>query len=275
METKEKRLRSFLRKQGKVAIAFSGGIDSTYLANIAKKVLGRENVLAVIVNSELFTDEEFESAKKTAKLLDIQFKSTSMHELKILDIANNKPNTWYKSKKLLYATIKRIARENRFDVVDDGMIMDDLSDFRPGIVAKKEAGVISPLIETNFYKDDIRYYAKKEGMTIWNKVASCSLCSRFPYHSKITLEKIKQVISGEKFFRNLGYRLVRVRHHGETARIEVSPEKIADVIKDRKKINNYFEKLGFLYVAIDLAGYQEGKMNKDLTESEKKLSVRE
>lgn len=272
METKEQNLINEIKKQNKVAIAFSGGIDSVYLANKAVEILGKDNVLAVIVNSEFFTDEEFKKAEKTAQVLGINFATAYMHELEIPAIANNRANTWYSSKKELYSTIKLVAAKHGIETVYDGMIMDDFNDFRPGIKAKNEAGVISPLQLANYYKTDVRQMAKADGINIWNKIASCSLCSRFPYNTHITKSMLNQVIVGERYLRSIGFNPVRVRHHGDMVRLEVAAEKIPALLAQRTAITAEFKKLGFLYVAVDLEGYQGGKMNAELTKEEKVAS---
>lgn len=268
MENKEQLLISEIKKYNKVAVAFSGGIDSVYLANKCVEVLGRENVVGIIVNSELFTDEEFENAKRTADVQGINYATAEMHELDNENIANNRPNTWYNSKKELYKTIKESAAMFDIETVFDGMIMDDLNDFRPGLKARDEAGVISPLQVAEYTKEDVRTFAKNDGINVWNKVASCSLCSRFPYNTKITRDMINQVIEGERFMRSLGFNPIRVRHHGDMVRLEVAPEKIEDLFKVKDQVTAEFKSLGFLYVSIDTVGYQEGNMNAELTESE-------
>lgn len=272
MEIKERVLVDEIKKQDKVAIAFSGGIDSVYLTNKTVEILGKDNVLAVIVNSELFTDEEFDKAKETAEILGVNFECAYMHELDNVAIANNRPNTWYNSKKELYRTIKQVASHSGFTTVFDGMIMDDFKDFRPGIQAKDEAGVISPLQLAKYYKIDIRRFAKADGINVWNKVASCSLCSRFPYNTHITKNMIKQVVEGERYMRSIGFNPIRVRYHGDMVRLEVDSKKIEDLIAKKVQITDKFKKMGFLYISIDLEGYKEGKMNNELTKADKLAS---
>ncbi len=272
METKEQVLVDLIKKQAKVAIAFSGGIDSVYLTNKAVEVLGKDNVLAVIVNSELFTDEEFDKAMKTAEAVGVNFQAAFMHELTNPAIANNRPNTWYHSKKELYATIKHVAASHGFTTIFDGMIMDDAQDFRPGMKARDDAGVSSPLEEAGYYKQDVRRLAKQDGIDVWNKVASCSLCSRFPYNTHITPAMINQVIVGERYMRSIGFNPVRVRHHGDLVRLEVAPTMIEALLNQREEVTAEFKQLGFLYVAIDAEGYTEGKMNATLSEADKLAS---
>lgn len=266
---KETKLISELKKFDSLAIAFSGGIDSVYLTNKAVQIIGQENVLAVLVNSELFTNEEFENAKKTAEMLHINYTTVTMNELEVPEIANNQPSTWFYSKQKLYATIKDAANKAGIENVADGMISDDYEDYRPGITAKEEAGVISPLKKAGYYKDDVRDLSKKDGIQIWKKVASCSLCSRFPYNTEITPEKINQIITAERYLRDLGFSTVRVRHHGTTASIEVLPENIIKLLTFKDELIEEFKSLGFLYTTIDLEGYKMGKMNEVLTETEK------
>src|SRR5699024_10762541 len=157
-------------------------------------------------------------------------------ELEDPAIVANNPDSWYHSKKLLYSHLNQIAKELDYPYVLDGMIMDDLDDFRPGLKARTEAGVRSPLQEAGFYKQDVRILAKELNLPVWNKPASCSLASRIPYGIKLDQQKIEQVDQAEIFLANLGFRQVRVRHHDNIARIEVAPEKIVDVMKHREKI---------------------------------------
>jgi len=271
--TTETKLIAELKKHTSLAIAFSGGIDSVYLTNKAIEVLGQDNVLAILVNSELFTDEEFENAQKTAQMLNINYTTVTMNELEVPEIAHNEPSTWFYSKQKLYATIKETAKNAGFTDVADGMISDDYADYRPGIKAKEEAGVISPLKDAGYFKSDVRELSKKDGIQIWKKVASCSLCSRFPYNTDITPEKISQIISAEKYLRSLGFATVRVRHHGTTASIEVLPDQIVDLLSFSNEILPEFKSLGFLYTTVDLEGYKMGKMNEVLTDAEKESAL--
>ncbi|MFZ2539528.1 MAG: lactate racemization operon protein LarE, partial [Oscillospiraceae bacterium] len=151
--------------------------------------------------------------------------------------------------------------------VMDGMIMDDNDDFRPGLKARDEEGVLSPLQAVELYKSEIREFAKAMKLPIWGKPASCSVASRFPYYSEITEEKIKKVMEGEQFLNSLGFSVVRLRYHDSIARIEVEEDRLADLLENRVIINQYLKELGFEYVALDVSGYQMGRMNEELLEA--------
>lgn len=266
MDNKLVKLDLILQQFEKVAISFSGGVDSAFLLAEAKKILGAENVLAVVVNSELFRDSEFNKAKKMAQDMGVRFIGTEIRELDDPDITNNTPNGWYRSKKLLYQVVKKAAGEQNIQVVMDGMIMDDNNDFRPGLKARDEEGVLSPLQAAELYKSEIRGLSRDMKLPIWSKPASCSVASRFPYYTEITKEKIKRVMDGEQFLNNLGFSVARLRYHDTVARIEVEEDRLADIIENRDVINEYLKKLGFEYVALDVSGYQMGRMNERLLE---------
>lgn len=264
MQAKIEHLHQLLMNYEKLAITFSGGIDSTVLLHQAKRVLGVENVLAVVVNSELFQDEEYERAIEIAKSFQVQVIGTEIEELAQPEIANNTPDSWYKSKQLLYGKVKQIAQTNGFLHVADGMIMNDLSDYRPGLRARDEAGVLSPLQVAGFYKSEIRELAQQAAIPIWNKPASCSVVSRFPYYHSITLEKVERVIQAEKFLQQLGFLVNRVRCHDDLARIEVTEYQLLEIFQQKSVIDSYFKEIGFAYVSIDLMGYKMGRMNEVL-----------
>lgn len=266
MNNKIKHLNDNLAQYNNLAIAFSGGIDSTFLLCQAKAVLGKENVLAIVVNSELFRDSEFTKAAVLAESIGVKVVQTEMKELTDSEIAHNTPNGWYRSKKMLYTEIKKQAAKLGFTNVADGMIMDDLDDFRPGLKARDEEGILSPLQTAELFKSEIREAAKELKLPIWDKPASCSVASRFPYYTEITEEKVQQVMQAEKFINELGFPVVRVRHHGEVARIEVETDRIVELFNYREAIDKAFKELGFTFVAIDLNGYQMGKMNTTILE---------
>jgi uncharacterized protein len=169
-----------------------------------------------------------------------------------------------------------IATEGHYDAVFDGMIMDDLSDFRPGLIARNEAGAVSVLEKAGFYKKDVRELAKKLGLNNWNKVASCSISSRFPYYTKLTTERISRVMKSEKFLRDLGFPIVRVRFHNEIARIEVPADRLNDLISQHDRVQDALTSYGFKYVTVDMAGFKSGRMNDDLSQATKaKLTATE
>lgn len=175
----------------------------------------------------------------------------------------------------MYQTIKDSVTELGFEQLVDGMIMDDINDFRPGIKARDEAGVRSVLQEAGLYKTEIRQLAKERGVSNWNKVPSCSVASRFPYGVKITLENVQRVFEGEEFLVGLGFEQARVRVHGDLGRIEVEEDHLLEAIQMHDKINDFMKEIGFTYVALDLAGYKYGRMNDSLDEKTKEKIMAE
>jgi uncharacterized protein len=266
---KENDLIKDLASKEKVAIAYSGGIDSTYLLKVAVDELGKDNVLAVVVNSELFLDDEYNKALDLAKDLGANAMGVSMSELADERIAANTPESWYYSKQLLYKTIKNAASEKGFDIVLDGMIMDDNADFRPGMKARTEEGIVSSLQDADLYKSEIRELAKDRGVSNWNKVASCSVASRFPYGTKLTAEAVNNVFAGEKWLRNAGFPVVRVRVHNDLVRVEVPEVEFAKLLAKKAEMSEFMKGLGFNYVTLDVDGFKSGRMNDVLKEDKK------
>lgn len=269
LQMKNDTLNTILSDMGRVLVAYSGGVDSTVVLKKAQEQLG-DQVLAVVVASELFRPEEFDGAVRLAEELGVEVLKTEMKELENPDIVANLPESWYHSKKMLYSHLTALAEELGYPYVLDGMIMDDEDDFRPGLRARTEYGVRSVLQEADIYKAEVRELAKELALPVWNKPASCSLASRIPYGSALTREKISQVHEAETFLASLGFEQVRVRHHDNIARIEVSPDKIAELIQHHEQIQLKLTDLGFAYVSVDLKGYRTGSMNEELPEANEK-----
>lgn len=269
LQEKNEQLGKILRDMGRVMVAFSGGVDSAVVLKRAQEELG-DDVLAVVVNSELFRDSEFEAAVKLAKDLGVRVHTTEIKELEQPEIVANNPDSWYFSKKLLYTHLNKLAEEMGYPYVLDGMIKDDEEDFRPGLKARTEEGIRSVLQEANFYKTDVRSLAKELNLPVWDKVASCSLASRIPYGTELSAGLIDQVNKAELYLQSLGFEKVRVRYHDNVARIEVAPEKITEVLFKREEIGKQLKVFGFDYVSVDLAGYRTGSMNEVIEQEEKK-----
>ncbi|MBF0812609.1 ATP-dependent sacrificial sulfur transferase LarE [Staphylococcus sp. KG4-3] len=258
---KEQKLENILKDMNKVVIAFSGGVDSSLVLKKAIDVLGNANVKAVIVKSELFRHEEFNQAIQLANQLNAPIIEAEIEELKDPHIIENTPDSWYYSKRLLYSKLEELRKKYSFNYVLDGMIMDDLDDFRPGLKARTEFNVRSILQEANLYKSEIREISKANGLPVWNKPALCSLASRIPYGETLNFAKVNKVNEAEKYILSLDINNVRVRYHHNIARVEVNDIDIPTVVKYRKQITLRLKELGFDYVTIDLEGYRTGSMN--------------
>ena len=264
MEEKYQRLLDWFRDKKGVLVAFSGGVDSTLVAYAAKTVLGN-NALAVTANSPLLPPGELEEAEKLAKLIGIRHKIIEINELENEHLVENPPNRCYYCKKELMGTLLKIALEERLEVVVDGTNADDIQSYRPGIKALRELRIRSPLAEVGLRKDDVRAISKMLGLPTADKPPVACLASRFPYGRKITLEAVKRVREAETIIKKLaGVKLVRVRDHGDIARIEVAREERKKLLNERllDEISKRLKKLGFLYVAMELEGYVSGSLDK-------------
>lgn len=266
LEKKVNKLKNIFLSMGKVIVAFSGGVDSTFLLKIGKDSLGKENVIAVTATSPLYPERELEFAKKMAKELGVRHLFVESNELKIEGFSKNPVNRCYLCKKELFSELRKVGQEEGFPFIVEGSTLDDDRDYRPGKIAINELGIRSPLKEAGFSKNDVREASREFGLSTWNKPSFACLASRFPYHNEITEDELKMVNEAEDFLIGLGFTQVRVRHYKDLARIEVFPEEIGRLIEEslREKIVSHFKKIGYKYVTLDLQGFRSGSMNEVL-----------
>ena len=265
LHEKKQHLENYLRELGSVAVAFSSGVDSTFLLKVAHDVLG-DKAIAVTARSCSFPARELNEAKAFCKANRIKHIIVESEELSIDGFSQNPKNRCYLCKKELFTKIKNIAKEHGISHVAEGSNTDDNGDYRPGLIAVAELEVKSPLREAELSKAEIRRLSKEMGLPTWDKQSFACLSSRFVYGETITEEKLSMVDKAEQRLLDLGFHQVRVRIHGNIARIEIDRSEFEKIIQPEiaQELNEYLRELGFLYVTLDLGGYQMGSMNKTL-----------
>ena len=267
LKNKYEKLKEYLKSLKSLVIAFSGGVDSTFLLKVAKEALG-ENVVAVTAKSASFPDRERKEAENFCKNEDIKYIQLVSEELQIEGFSHNPKNRCYLCKKELFNKILDYAQKENISYVAEGSNLDDNGDYRPGLQAIKELEILSPLRHIGFTKEEIRSLSKYLNLPTWNKPSFACLASRFVYGEIINEKKLSMVDRAEQILLNFGLHQVRVRIHGENlARIEVMPDEFDIILKNRDEIYTKFKSFGFDYITMDLKGYRTGSMNEVISNS--------
>lgn len=253
-------LKSGLKKLKTAAVAFSGGVDSAFLLAVAAES-GLENLLAVTVESAFVSKQEIRQARQTAKVLGVKHQVVQLDILSHGQVTANTLTRCYHCKTVIFSLIRKVAARAGIRHVLHGVNTDDLGDFRPGLKAAEELGILAPLVDAGFSKQQIRDCSRQMGLATWDLPSQSCLATRIPFFDEITEAGLVRIDQAEQFLRSLGFARVRVRSHGNVARIETDVSAIAAMVEYRKQISAAFKTIGFTYVSLDLDGYQTGKMN--------------
>jgi uncharacterized protein len=268
IEQKWDHLKALLQDMQLAVLAYSGGVDSSLLLRAAAEVMA-PHLIVVTAVSETYPASELHSAKEFVRSLDVTHRILRTEELSSEDFVRNTPERCYHCKKELYAKLRRIADAEGISEVIEGSNTDDLKDYRPGRRAAQELSIRSPLVEAGLSKSEVRELARLRGLPMWDKPSLACLSSRIPYGTRVTPEILRTVQAAEDQLRALGFRQVRVRHHGETARIEVDRSEFGQLIADEVsgQISAALKRLGYIYVCLDLEGYRTGSLNERLVKN--------
>ncbi len=265
LQNKRVYLVDILSKMDRVIIAYSGGVDSAFLAAVANEVLG-SNALSVTAVSPSLAPSELEEAESLAQDLGLNYRTINTNEIGREDYSANNPDRCFFCKDELYSHLIKFCGEENYNFVVNGTNVDDLGDYRPGLDAATQYGVRSPLVEANLEKKDIRVLSREMGLPTWDKPAQACLSSRIPYGTMVTVEALTTIAKAEKYLRTKGFKQLRVRHHESIARIEISADDF-DVLTSeplRTEVPSYFKSLGYSYVTLDLEGFRSGSLNEIL-----------
>ncbi len=262
MEEKHQTLEEILQRMRSVLIAFSGGVDSTFLLRTARDVLGK-HVTALTALSPTYPEQERQEAEAFAESIGVPLIQIESNELTIPNFSRNDPMRCYYCKSELFGLLRKTAEKREIAVICDGSNADDTGDYRPGFQAAREQGVRHPLMEAGLTKKEIRTLSRKLGLPTWQKASMACLSSRFPYGTKITEARLQQVAHCEELLRSMGFDSFRVRYHGEIARIEVPRDRFDEILAPDhyRQILETFKKAGFVYITLDLEGFRSGSMN--------------
>jgi len=268
---KRNRLSEIVTNMGSMIVAYSGRVDSAFLAAFSNNVVGNKS-MSVIANSPSLAPTELEEATKLASQIGFNFRIIETNEINRLDYQANNPDRCFFCKDELYSHLIKFAEAEKFNVVTNGTNIDDLGDYRPGIEAAKQYGVRSPLVEAGLTKLDIRNLSQEMKLPTWDKPAQACLSSRIPYGTTVTVEALRRIASAEQFLRSKGYKQLRVRHHDTIARIEVEDTELMSLMKEpiKTEISQYFKSIGYSYITIDIDGFRSGSLNEILTKLKNK-----